>query len=277
MQEFIAQNEPTIRLGIFIGVLAAMALWEFAAPRRSLGQSKLRRWGANFAIVVINSLVLRFAFPVLAIGLAATAAHEGWGLFNLVALPAWLEILAGVIVLDCLIYWQHRVFHVVPMFWRLHKMHHADNDFDVSTALRFHPVEIVLSMLIKLAAVVVLGPAPLAVLIFEILLNGTAMFNHGNVRLPLALDRVVRWLVVTPDMHRVHHSVHIGELNSNYGFNLPWWDRLFGSYTAQPKDGHDDMLIGLNAYRGPVCANLGWMLMLPLKPAEDSGERPEQP
>jgi sterol desaturase/sphingolipid hydroxylase (fatty acid hydroxylase superfamily) len=167
-----------------------------------------------------------------------------------------------------LIYWQHRLFHVVPLFWRIHRMHHADLDFDVTTALRFHPIEIVLSMLIKLAAVWLLGPAPVAVLLFEVLLNGTAMFNHANVRLPRALDRVLRLIVVTPDMHRVHHSVYMDEINSNYGFNLPWWDRLFGSYRPQPRDGHEGMRIGLSAYRTPVCANLAWMLMLPFRRLE---------
>ena len=260
------QNEGTIRLSIFMGVLVVMALWEIAAPRRALNQAKLRRWGGNLGIVVLNTVVVRLVFPILAVGAAVWAQHKGWGLFNLVALPGWLEVAAGAILLDMVIYWQHRLFHVIPLFWRLHRMHHADLDFDVTTALRFHPIEIVLSMVIKLVAVLILGPAALAVLIFEVLLNGTAMFNHGNVRLPLSIDRWLRLLVVTPDMHRVHHSVEAREYNSNFGFNLPWWDRLFGSYQDQPALGHEKMRIGLRAYGGAVCANLIWMLVLPFKP-----------
>lgn len=262
------QNEGMIRLSIFLGVLAAMALWEFAAPRRALGQSKWRRWAGNLGIVALNTMVVRLTFPILAVGAAVWAEQRGWGLFNLVALPGWLEIGAAAVLLDMVVYWQHRLFHMIPLFWRLHRMHHADLDFDVTTALRFHPFEIMLSMGIKLVAVLILGPAPLAVLIFEVLLNGTAMFNHGNVRLPLGLDRGLRLLVVTPDMHRVHHSIEAREYNRNFGFNLPWWDRLFGSYQEQPAAGHAGMRIGLRPYNGRICANLIWMLVLPFKPLQ---------
>ena len=275
MAASILENEALVRLGAFLGVLALMALWELAGPRRVLSQHKPRRWAANLGIVVLDTAVLRLLFPVLAVGLAVIAQEHGWGLFNQLPLPGWFEVVVAAVLLDMVIYWQHRLFHRIPLFWRLHWMHHADLDFDVSTALRFHPIEIVLSMLIKLAAVVVLGPAPLAVLIFELLLNATAMFNHGNVRLPIAIDRWLRWAVVTPDMHRVHHSVLTAEYNSNFGFNLPWWDRLFGSYRDQPQDGHQGMRIGLPAYRDAVCANLIWMLVLPFKPlgaASDRGE-----
>jgi sterol desaturase/sphingolipid hydroxylase (fatty acid hydroxylase superfamily) len=262
------QNEGTIRLSIFLGVLVAMALWEIAAPRRALGQSKWRRWGGNLGIVILNTITVRLLFPILAVGVAVWADQKGWGLFNLLALPGWLEVAAAAALLDLVVYWQHRLFHVIPLFWRMHRMHHADLDFDVTTALRFHPFEIVLSMVIKIAAVLILGPAALAVLIFEVLLNGTAMFNHGNVRLPLPLDRWLRLLVVTPDMHRVHHSIEGREYNSNYGFNLPWWDRLFGSYRDQPAAGHSQMQIGLRAYSGRICANLIWMLVLPFRPLQ---------
>ncbi|MFP6747446.1 MAG: sterol desaturase family protein [Alphaproteobacteria bacterium] len=266
MVDSIMQNEGAIRLSIFLGVLAVMAVWELAAPRRALSQSKWRRWGGNLGIVVLNTLVVRLLFPILAVGTAIWAQQRGWGLFNLTELPGWLEVAAAAALLDMAIYWQHRLFHKIPLFWRLHRMHHADLDFDVTTALRFHPAEIVVSMVIKLGLVLLLGPAGLAVLIFEVLLNGTAMFNHANVRLPLGLDRWLRWLVVTPDMHRVHHSVLPGEYNRNFGFNLPWWDHLFGSYQAQPGAGHEAMRIGLRAYGGRVCANLPWMLVLPFKP-----------
>lgn len=272
------QNEGTIRLSISLGVLVVMALWEFAAPRRDLGQSKWRRWGGNLGIVVLNTITVRLLFPILAVGAAVWAEQKGWGLFNLVALPGWLEVAAAAALLDMVVYWQHRLFHVIPLLWRMHRMHHADLDFDVTTALRFHPFEIVLSMLIKLAAVLILGPAALAVLIFEVLLNGTAMFNHGNVRLPLGLDRWLRLLVVTPDMHRVHHSIDGREYNSNFGFNLPWWDHLFGSYQDQPAAGHAGMRIGLRAYSGKICANLIWMLVLPFRPlqVEQQGSEDDQ-
>jgi len=263
------QNEGPIRLSIFLGILVIMALWELAAPRRYLRMSKWRRWGSNLGLVVVNTLVMRLVFPILAVGAAIWARENGWGLFNMFSLPEWLEVAAAVILLDMAIYWQHRLFHMIPLFWRMHRMHHADRDFDVTTALRFHPLEIVVSMVIKLALVVVLGPAALAVLIFEVLLNGTAMFNHANVVLPAGLDRRLRLVLVTPDMHRVHHSVASKEFNRNFGFNLPWWDHLFGSYKAQPEQGHDAMEIGLRAYDPSVCANLLWMLVLPFKAIED--------
>ncbi len=262
------QNEGTIRLSIFLGVLVLMALWELAAPRRALSQSKPYRWFGNLGVVVLNTLVVRLVFPILAVGTAYWAEQRGLGLFNILALPGWFEVAVAAALLDMIVYWQHRLFHRIPLFWRLHRMHHADPDYDVTTALRFHPLEIVLSMGIKLAAVLILGPAALAVLIFEVLLNGTAMFNHGNVRLPLALDRWLRLVVVTPDMHRVHHSVEAAEYNRNFGFNLPWWDRLFGSYKAQPALGHREMQIGLPGFGGRVCANLVWMLVLPFRPLQ---------
>ncbi|MDP6831958.1 MAG: sterol desaturase family protein [Alphaproteobacteria bacterium] len=278
MSTSIMQNEGTIRLSIFLGVLVVMALWEVAAPRRRLSQDKPFRWFGNLGIVVLDTIVLRLVFPILAVGAAHWAEQKGWGLFNLLPLPGWLEVALAAALLDMIVYWQHRLFHMIPLFWRMHRMHHADPDYDVTTALRFHPLEIVLSMLIKLAAVMILGPAALAVLIFEVLLNGTAMFNHGNVRLALGLDRWLRLAVVTPDMHRVHHSVEAGEYNTNFGFNLPWWDRLFGSYQDQPALGHEGMEIGLRAYGGKVCANLIWMLVLPFKPlaAEAQGKEHDQ-
>lgn len=266
-------HEGAVRLGVFGVVLAAVAAAELLLPRRRLSQPKTRRWFANFAIVVIDGAMLRLAFPILAVGLAAVAAQRGWGLFNHIDAPGWFEIAISVLLLDGVIYWQHRLFHTVPLLWRMHRMHHADLDIDVSTALRFHPLEIALSMLIKLAAVLVLGPAPVAVLIFEVLLNGTAMFNHGNLRLPRPIDALLRLLVVTPDFHRVHHSVRPEETNSNYGFNLTWWDHLFGSYRGQPRDGHDGMTIGLPQYRQPVCADLGWMLLLPFRGLQANGRR----
>jgi sterol desaturase/sphingolipid hydroxylase (fatty acid hydroxylase superfamily) len=214
-------------------------------------------------VVFIDSILVYLIFPILAVGLALIAEKNGWGILNNYNIPYGISVVAGVLVLDFIIYLQHVMFHAVPILWRLHMMHHADLDYDVTTALRFHPLEIILSMLIKLSAIVVLGPSALSVLIFEVVLNGTAMFNHGNMRLPLKIDRILRLLVVTPDMHRVHHSVIIRETNSNFGFNFPWWDRLFGTYRAQPAAGHEGMTIGLSQFRDAKRLTLPWMLVLP--------------
>lgn len=249
MPDILLASEPVIRLGIFFGVLMAMAAWELAAPRRRQEIPRLLRWTNNLGIVALDTVLVRLTFPVAAVGLALLADERGWGVFNVFEVPAWAAIIASVIALDLAIYFQHVLFHAVPALWRLHRMHHADLEFDVTTGLRFHPVEILLSMGIKLAVVVALGPPAVAVLIFEVLLNATAMFNHGNVRLPGLIDRVLRWIVVTPDMHRVHHSVIPEETNSNFGFNLSWWDRLFGTYKAQPAAGHEGMTIGIEQFR----------------------------
>ena len=252
MNEFIMTHEIQIRLGFFIGIFATVALWEWLSPRRRLLRSKTVRWLNNIGLVVLNSLLLRWLFPAAAVGMAAFAAEQGWGLFNYYRdIPPLVAVAGSVIALDFIIYLQHVMVHAVPVLWRLHRVHHADPDFDVTTGARFHPLEIILSMFIKFAAIVVLGPPLVAVVIFEVLLNGTAMFNHGNIRLPAALDRVLRWIVVTPDMHRVHHSVEDDEANSNFGFNLPWWDRLFGTYRDQPRAGHEHMTIGIHRYNAP--------------------------
>lgn len=240
-----------------------MALCELVAPRRVLTTSKTVRWISNLSIVFLNTALVRFLFPVLAIPMAIIAAENGWGLLNNLELPFWVTVSLGVLLLDFVIYLQHVMFHAVPTFWRLHMMHHADLDFDVTTGSRFHPIEILLSMGIKISAVVLFGTSALSVLIFEVVLNATSMFNHSNIRLPLGLDRILRLLIVTPDMHRVHHSVVIRETNSNFGFNFPWWDRLLGTYRAQPAAGHEDMTIGLSQFRELKRLNLLWMLFLP--------------
>ena len=265
MPDFIAASEPAIRLGFFLGIFGLVALWEIAAPRRMLSRPRWLRWYSNIGIVALNTVLVRLIFPLAPVGLALLAAERGWGLFNLVTLPFWLEVALSIVVLDFIIYLQHVMFHAVPALWRLHRTHHADLDFDVTTGSRFHPVEIVLSVLLKLAAVVVLGPPAVAVLIFEVVLNGTSMFNHGNVRLPTGLDRMLRWFVVTPDMHRVHHSDIPAETNSNFGFNLPWWDRLFGTYRAQPRLGHEGMTIGLDTFREAGELHLHRMLLQPFR------------
>ena len=266
MQETILHLEPVIRLSAFLGVFLAMALWEVIAPRRSLSVSKPRRWLNNIGIIALNTVLLRLIFPAAAVGLALVATQRGWGVMNQIDLPAWLEIVCAVVVLDFVIYLQHVMFHAVPLFWRLHRVHHADLDFDVTTGARFHPIEILLSMVIKLATVTVLGPSAVAVLIFEVLLNATSMFNHSNVRLSQVLDRWLRRLVVTPDMHRVHHSILEHETNSNFGFNLPWWDRLFGTYQDQPEAGHERMAVGIYEFRNEhEVDRLAGMLWLPLR------------
>jgi sterol desaturase/sphingolipid hydroxylase (fatty acid hydroxylase superfamily) len=241
--------ETVVRLGVFAGVLALMAGWELLAPRRRLIASRPGRWLSNVGLVALNTVAVRLLVPLGAVGVALAAESQGWGLFRALRLPNWLSVALSVVALDFVIYVQHVLFHAVPLLWRLHMVHHADLDFDVTTGVRFHTLEILLSLGIKAAAVVLLGAPALGVLIFELLLNATSMFSHGNVRLPAWLDCVLRLLVVTPDMHRVHHSVRPRETNSNFGFNLPWWDYLLGTYRAAPLDGHEGMLIGLEQFR----------------------------
>jgi sterol desaturase/sphingolipid hydroxylase (fatty acid hydroxylase superfamily) len=233
------------------------------APRRRLTTSKVSRWVANLSVVIINSIIVRLLYSAGAIGAAMLAAGHHWGFLNQVDWPIWIDIVLAVVALDLVLYLQHVMFHAVPLFWRFHMMHHADLDCDVTTGLRFHPIEVTLSMLIKLAAITVLGPSPQAVLIFEVLLNATSMFDHSNVHMPVSVDRVLRWLVVTPGMHRVHHSTRLRETNTNFGFNLPWWDRLLGTYRSQPEGGHEGMTLGLKQFRDPDRLTFIGLLTLP--------------
>ena len=256
-------SEAWTRLAFFGAVFLAMASWELLAPLRPSSVSKGRRWSINLSIVLINTLVVRLLFPFAAVGVAWLAGERGWGVLNNLALPFWLSFLGSVVALDLVVYLQHVLFHAVPAFWRLHMVHHADLDFDVTTGSRFHPLEILLSMLVKAGAVVLLGPPAAAVLAFEVLLNATSLFNHGNVRIPPAIDRLLRLVVVTPDMHRVHHSVVPVETNSNFGFNLPWWDRLLGTYRREPRAGHLGMTIGVRQFRDPAALTLPRLLALP--------------
>ncbi len=263
MNEFILAHEPVIRLSCFFGILILMAIWELLVPRRPLTTSKGSRWFSNLGIVLIDTLAVRLLLPVTAVGMALIVERRGWGIINNVSLPEWLMVVICVAGLDLAIYFQHAMFHAIPVFWRLHRMHHTDLDFDVTTGIRFHPIEILLSMGIKMAALMVLGASAIAVVLFEVLLNATSMFNHGNIRLPGRIDRVLRLLVVTPEMHRVHHSVVIQEHNSNFGFNFPWWDRLLGTYRDQPARGHEAMTIGLSQFRDQKHLTLPWLLILP--------------
>jgi len=273
MTEPFLAHEPLIRLAAFAFVLLAMTLWELVASRRPQRIHRAQRWPGNLSIVVLNTVVLRLVFPLAAVGAAFVAAERGWGLFNHFAVPMWLAVVASVVVLDMAIYFQHRLFHAVPWLWRLHRMHHADLEFDVTTGLRFHPLEILISMVIKLAVVTVLGAPALAVLIFEVLLNATSMFNHGNVRLPARIDRWLRLIVVTPDMHRVHHSIIRQETDSNFGFNLPWWDRVFRTYRDQPSAGHLGMTIGIEDFRDSRDLRLDRMLLQPFVSPQRDGQR----
>jgi len=256
-------SEAKIRLGFFFSILVLVAVLEILRPRRALTTSKTSRWFTNLAMVALNPLLVRLVFPVLPLGMALLAEERHWGLLNSIGLPYWLKVAVAVILLDFSIYLQHVLHHAIPILWRLHMVHHADLDFDVTTGIRFHPIEIVLSMAIKLMIVAAVGPPALAVLIFEVALNATSMFNHSNINIPGKVDRVLRLLVVTPDMHRVHHSVTIRETNSNYGFNLPWWDRLLGTYKDQPERGHDGIAIGLSQFRDPKRLTLLRLLILP--------------
>lgn len=274
MTDTILANEPIIRLAFFLGILLAMALWELAAPRRRIEIPRLVRWTNNLGLVVIDTILVRLTYPIAAVGLALLAEQKGWGLFNIIAVPDWAAILLAIVAMDFAIYLQHVLFHAVPALWRLHRVHHADLGFDVTTGLRFHPIEILLSMAIKMGVVLALGPPAVAVLIFEVVLNATAMFNHSNIRLPGSVDRVLRLFIVTPDMHRVHHSVIRAEADSNYGFNLSWWDRLLGTYTDQPKGGHEGMTIGFEQFRTVRDLWLDRMLLQPLRGPATSGPAP---
>ena len=247
--EILIDHEPAIRMAIFFGILITMAVWEFAAPRRRIEIPRLLRWSNNLGLVVLDAVLVRLTFPVVAVGLAVIAKENDWGLLNQFSIPVWFATILAILALDLAIYLQHVLFHAVPALWRLHRVHHADLEFDVTTGIRFHPLEILISMAIKLLLVLALGPSAIAVLIFEVLLNGTSLFNHSNAHLPSRLDAVLRLVIVTPDMHRVHHSILPSETNSNFGFNVPWWDRMLGTYRAQPSAGHDGMTIGIEQFR----------------------------
>jgi sterol desaturase/sphingolipid hydroxylase (fatty acid hydroxylase superfamily) len=263
-ESFLLTHEPLLRLGSFAGVFVAVALWELAAPRRERLLPRARRWPANLVLAALNTLVLRAVVPFAAVGMATFAAHKGMGLFNHFDVPAWTLLPLSIIALDLAVWLQHVMFHAIPALWRLHRVHHADLDIDLTTGARFHPIEMVLSTLIKLAVVALIGAPVAAVVLFEVLLSATALFSHADINISPRVERWLRWVVVTPDMHRVHHSVQEHETNSNFGFNIPCWDRLFGTYLDQPHGGHDGMTIGIHGHRDPHdVARLSGMLMLP--------------
>ncbi|MGK0272036.1 MAG: sterol desaturase/sphingolipid hydroxylase (fatty acid hydroxylase superfamily) [Cocleimonas sp.] len=270
MFDSIINAEGSWRLGTFILLLVILSLWELISPRREkqkTGPNKYlnNRRLNNVAIVIIDTVLVRFLVPLLPVGAALYATQNSLGLFNVIELPMWIVILFSLLILDLIIYFQHRIFHVIPLFWRLHRMHHTDIEFDFTTAIRFHPIEIMLSILLKLIVVLLLGAPAIAVLIFEILLSSTALFNHSNINIPKPIDKLLRRFIVTPDMHRVHHSVHRDETDSNFGFNIPWWDRLFGTYCAQPRDGHLEMSIGIEEFRSEKDTRIDQLLIQPFK------------
>lgn len=262
---FFGFSEGAIRLTVFASVFALMAFAEAMFPRKDRTQKRSSRWVTNWALVILDTVALRIFVPVLAVGTAVYAEAKGWGLFSFTDLPTWLEIALAILLLDMAVYAQHVASHKIPILWRFHKVHHVDRDIDVTTGARFHPIEILLSMAYKLACVLLIGPAAIAVFLFEVILNASAMFNHSNVKLPLGFDRVLRTLIVTPDMHRVHHSIIQRETDSNYGFFLSIWDRLFRTYIAQPELGHDDVVIGLEEHQSDQPSSLLWSLLLPFK------------
>lgn len=266
IEAWVLSHEWMIRTGAFLGVFAVVAVWEVSSPQRVRLLPRGLRWRSNLAIVLINTLLVRLFFPLAAVGMAVFSAAHGWGVLNHFDVPLWLALPLAVVAMDFAIWLQHVMVHAVPALWRLHRVHHADLDYDLTTGTRFHPLEIVLSMGIKFATIALLGAPVLAVVVFEVLLSACATFNHGNIRLPAALDRVLRWFLVTPDMHRVHHSAEDDESNSNFGFNLTWWDRLFGTYRDQPRAGQTGMTIGIHGHTDPnEVARLPGMLLLPFK------------
>jgi len=279
--KFLLDHESAIRLGSFLGTFVLLAAWELFAPRRASEASKAIRWTNNVGLAIVNILMVRVLFPMAAVGLALFVNERGTGLLNMFPVPYPLAVVASVVVFDLAVYLVHLAFHTAPVLWRMHRVHHADLHVDVATAVRFHPIQILLSTLIKFAVILVLGPPVLAVLLFETVFHALVLFNHTNVRIPPAVDRVLRWFVVTPDMHRVHHSIHSGETNSNFGFALPWWDRLLGTYRAEPAAGHERMTLGIELFRAERDSWLDRMLLNPvLDPRVDAvhgGARPTHP
>ena len=263
-------DESSARLGFFLGILILIGMWEIAAPRRGGPHSILFRWANNFGLVVFNTALMRLIFPTALVGIAVFFQETGWGLFNILPLPFWLEILFALVLLDLAIYWQHKMLHAVPLLWRIHRMHHTDIDFDVSTGVRFHPIEIILSMCIKIFVIALLGAAPLATVVFEIVLSGSAIFSHGNILIPRRFEIMLRRFLVTPDMHRIHHSIEEVETNSNFGFCLSWWDRIFATYREEPKRTHTEMCLGLGEYRSKEWQSFVGLLRVPFAKTDGS-------
>ncbi len=263
MKEFFFQYESYIRLSSFIGLYALLTLWEISSPKRKLEHARRLRWVSNFGLIIISSILIRFIFPTAAVGISLLVEQNHWGLLYYFELPYIIHFIAAFVLMDLSLYFQHVMFHALPLFWRFHRVHHTDLDFDITTGLRFHPFEMVISILIKFMTITALGVPVLAVVIFEIILNAASMFSHSNIKIHSAIEQMTRWFIVTPDMHRIHHSVSENETNSNFGFFISVWDRLFGTYTKEPKEGHTGMQIGLNNFREPKWQDIRWLIYLP--------------
>lgn len=262
MTEFIFEYEGIIRIGSFLGLFALLTIWEIASPRRKLLELRTFRWINNIGLIVLSSVLVRFIFPTAAVGIGLIAEQNQWGILNYIDLPFALQFIIAFILMDFIIYFQHVIFHAIPLFWRFHRVHHSDLDCDVTTGLRFHPFEIVMSILIKFLAIITLGVPVITIVVFEIILNAASMFTHSNIKLPF-FEPILRWFIVTPDMHRVHHSVEEDETNSNFGFFISCWDRIFGTYTDKPREGHTEMGIGLSHFREPKWQDIRWLIYLP--------------
>jgi sterol desaturase/sphingolipid hydroxylase (fatty acid hydroxylase superfamily) len=270
----LLDHEPSMRAWAFYGPLFIVLCWEILAPRRLRSRPMLTRWFGNLAVAVLNAVALRWLFPILALGLAVLAQQREWGLFNQLSLSGPVIVGVSVLVLDLVDYLRHRLFHAIPVCWRFHRMHHSDQDVDWSTGLRFHPFEPAVTTIVQLLVVVLVGTPPESVLLFELLVVVTALFQHGNVALPETVDRWLRRILITPDMHRVHHSVIKKETDSNFGVVFPWWDHLLGTYRNQPENGHTQMQVGLTEFSDPRHMELHWMLALPF--LTPSNEPPDE-
>jgi len=263
-ENFLIQNEPIIRMSFFFGMIILMGSWELYAPKKAPTISKAYRWVNNLGLVFFNSFIIKILLPIASTSVAVLAMQNNWGVLNYYEIPTWIGVIVFIVVMDLIIYFQHIMVHAIPIFWRLHRVHHADLDYDTTTGSRFHPIEIVLSMFIKFTAIVLIGPSVIAVILFEIILNAMAMFNHGNVSLNKTLDKYLRYFIVTPDMHRVHHSIEQHETNSNFGFNISLWDRIFGTYKQDAKAGQENMIIGIqDITEKKQTNNIFGMLMIP--------------
>lgn len=263
MKELFFEYETVIRLGSFLGLFALFALWEIASPRRKLLELRRFRWINNFGLIIISSVLVRFIFPTAAVGIALLVEENHWGFLYSFGLPFPVHFFAAFILMDLSLYFQHIMFHALPLFWRFHRVHHSDLDCDITTGLRFHPFEMVISILIKFVTIASIGAPVIAVVIFEIILNAAAMFTHSNIKMTKSIESLLRWFIVTPDMHRIHHSLNVYETNNNFGFFISIWDRFFGTYLKQPEKGHENMQIGLKNFRKGRWQDLRWLIYLP--------------
>lgn len=263
MKEVFFEYESYIRLGSFLAIFALLTIWEISSPKRKLLQLRYFRWFCNIGLITISSILVRFIIPTAAVGIALHVEQEQLGFLNLYELPFIVKFILAFVLMDLAIYFQHVMFHALPLFWRFHRVHHSDLDCDITTGLRFHPFEMIISIIFKFLIITSIGAPVLAVVFFEIILNAASMFTHSNIKIPSVIESMVRWFIVTPDMHRIHHSIKENETNSNFGFFISIWDRLLGTYIHEPAQGHVNMQIGLRKFREPKWQNLRWLIYLP--------------